>query len=306
MIKSEEWIRRNHRTIQEFLSPRTAPLLIFDSGACRDPVSRGSGVLVELGGRHFILTAGHCVAAGVAAGRMVCLPISTLNIADGSRLVPKPLFVKIVKSNYVSKDEGTVDFGYFELDPDSAGTMKAKFYIFTGIGRIIVRGRSATQGDEWVLVIGYPGDEARVTVRAYQARAMLAFTLVAAEDELPEVHGRDDFSSLDLLLPPECIVSPMPGELEQAEPSSFGGVSGGGCWLVDISLDPEHWTIDNKPSLCAIHAGTGIEKGRDFFLREVPIAYHLRMLADDYPDLAPKIHACWPEIANVATADSFR
>lgn len=263
-------------------------------------------MLVELGSHHFVLTAGHCVAKGVADGRMVCLPISTWNLEVGSRLMPKPLVARIVNYNYVSTDEGTVDFGYLELDPRNASTMKAKFYIFTGSKRIVVRRRSTTQGDEWVLVIGYPGAEAKITDHAYQSRVMLALTLVAAENELPKVTSRGDFESLDLLLPPECIVSPVPGELEQAEPSSFGGVSGGGCWVVDISTNPEKWTIDHIPSLCAIHAGTGIEKGQDFFLREVPIAYHLRMVADDYPDLASEMNARWPELANVGSADSFR
>lgn len=303
---SEQWLRRYCRDIQDFLQRRTVALLVYKGEPGPGKIeSRGTGVLVRVGDRHFILTAGHCVAGCVAPGRRTYIPIS----AAGRGISQEQFSPTLAKWNYVAKHKGTVDYGYLELSNQSASTIAAKIPIFAGENSVAARRPSTTEPDEWVLVAGYPAEEAKTTDRVYVARFMFALTLSARKEELPEDHAKppNGFQVIDSWLPSDSVVSPVAGEFHSVEASSFRGASGGGCWTVDVSIDPKRWTADTKPSLCAIHASTLVTEGEgDDMLREVPIVYHLRMIADDYPELSPDMHKRWPEIANLPPAHSLR
>lgn len=288
----EEWVSRNGPAIRDFVQPKTIPLLVFDGEVGPQRLTeRLTGVLVELGGRHFVLTAGHCVKACRAAKNVVVPIVAGWEVEDAIRLGPK-LEPKFLNSNSAIKGEGTEDFGYLELNPETALTMEAKVFSFTS--RITVRSAPNTsQRDEWVIVAGYPRAIAHRAERSDEARFMIAFTLVARKEELPEESGAPEgFATLDLLVPENSVETEDGTVFMPTQPASFQGVSGGGCWTLDVSRDAADWTSDNKPSLCAIH--TGHMEGK--LLREVPIGYHLRLLADDHPDLAPELNARWPEL----------
>ncbi len=294
---SEAWLKRYGRCIQQYLMPRTVPIMIYDGEAGpHPPQSQGTGVLVRLRNRYFALTAGHCVEDCIPKGRKVYVGISS---------APHRFCPTIARRNYVVAPKGTVDFGYIEFHSTDAITMEAKYSVFSGESRIDIRPpANAGEGDEWVIVAGYPYEEAKNTSQYLAMRFMIALTQVAREDEPPAAAVTqllDGFSAVDLLLPPGNMVSPMPGQFQQAEPTSFSGVSGGGCWSLDVSADPDEWSINDKPRLCAIHTGTStpVEEEEYAILRQVPVVYHLRMIAHDYPDLTADLEKQWPEIGDV-------
>ena len=302
---SDHWLRLHCRDIVDFLQRRTVALLVFHGEPGPENLeSRASGVLVRLGEHHFVLTAGHCVKGCVAQDRTIIIPIS-----DAGRGSPHERFSPVVsKSNYVAKDEGVVDYGYLELAAESASMMTARVLIFTGERRVAVRRPFATGPDEWLLVAGYPRDEAKSTERTYLARFMFAFTLVVEKEAVPTDPPKppNGFEVIDSWLPQDGVASPSAGQFQSAKPSAFQGVSGGGCWIINTSIAPSDWTEITKPSLCGIHASTLTTEGKgDDILREVPVANHLRMIADDYPELSTYIYERWPEVANVPPADSY-
>lgn len=155
----------------------------------------------------------------------------------------------------------------------------------------------------------YPRTEAVSTSEYYLARFQFAFTrpvpIQVLPEEIPEPPS--PFEVVDAWLPPDGTVSPVAGEFELADASSFRGVSGGGCWKMDVANDPRSWKRNTKPTLSATHVSTIVTgDDTDDVLRQVPVAYHPRMIADDYPDLPPRICERWSGLAEVPPADSFR
>jgi len=300
-----EWIDRNGGGLRDRIQPKTVPLLILTNPESPKVENRLSGVLVGLGPRHFVLTAGHCVEKCIDKRNRVVIPVVDWPAEDAYRLSPvlKPDFLN---SNLINVDPGTVDYGYLEFHPQSASTLGAKRYEFNT--RISPWKAPEFHGaDSWVAVAGYPIDIAQTTEGSDQSRFMITPTLVAREEELAGVGELPEgFDVLDLLLPQDALESPDGLAFVPAEPTSHHGVSGGGCWTLDVSKDVASWTDQDRPSLCAIHAGHTEEADGNQILREVPISYHLRMIADDYPDLASDLYERWPQLAAVAPADSFR
>ncbi len=296
----------NDRAISEFVRPRTMPILVYKGEP--GPQSRkalGTGVPVTLQNRHFILTAGHFVSDFTEPGVEVYLNIS----ASPHRFKPQ-----LASTNFVLRDPGTVDFGYIELHSRDASTIEAKMGVFSGADRIDleIRAQEVNEPADWVIVAGYPLAEAKEEAQALTSRFLVAFTKISRETERPAnvPPVPQDLRVLDVWLPRGHIVSPMPGQFEAAAPTSysFGGVSGGGCWLARINQDSENWS-PTCLRLCGIHAGTwdpemiNDERG---FLREVSLVHHLRMIAEDFPELSSFLLARWPEINEVPPTKFWR
>ena len=113
---------------------------------------------------------------------------------------------------------------------------------------------------------------------------------------------RPAFSQLaafEIQVPDDRLVSDrMNPDRPPAPLPDFGGVSGGPCW----SLTPSNGS-DPRRELVALHVGSG-NSSNEFYsrtrvLREMPISYHLRLIAEDYPDLRENIYKRFPTLESV-------
>ena len=298
MFASDVWLRRHAHTFRDFVQPRTTPMFISEGevDSTQSPLTFGSGVLVHLGQRYFLFTAGHCVAECRLPGRVVYLGI-THRQRHKFRL-------PVANTQYVRTPDGTVDYGYIEIAPVDAKTIERNSMVFSGVHRIELRDPEPRSDDDWLVVAGYPAEaylnneEARLVT----ARFLVGLTLVKRHDALPEhiAPPPPGYQVFDLWLPPEQVDSPDPNTHEDAEPIKFGGVSGGGCWEVDLEVPPDKWSPDQKPKLCGIHAATidvekrDVDGNKHYLLREVSVRHHLELIAKDYADLRELIYQTWP------------
>lgn len=282
--------------LQQTLVLHTVPLYFF-RGSTRDGrcSSSGSGVLVKLGGRYFILTAGHCVReAGAASTDAIVLGMKM----GAHRFEPN------LQSRGDSLAQG-IDVGYFEVPPaDGAIIESSGTRVFLSENSLcIASGDDLHEQNDWMVISGYPsaminGDKSRNP----GARMLVYSTTIAGTGEAPESRlnpkaGRDE---VDLWIPQKGNVDTLSEAQQTMTVPELRGSSGGGCWKAGVRPHQDKpWDV-RSIRLVGIHTGScdSMQIGAEThtFAREHLLAHFLRLIAHDYPDLSPHISEKWPDL----------
>ena len=251
----------------------------------------GSGVLVKIGERLFIITAGHCAEE--------CRRAYATVVAVSTARHSMDLEAIRIGAAY---DKGTErDFGYIELSPILESTLDLQRHYFLRPASIMVAPPDDLAVRDWMVLAGFPVERRRLggTPR-FQCGHTFVMTVVAGqgrtiacpkEASAPEIRFIDLFGRAGT---EERAVGP---DLPVTAPS-LSGVSGGSCWRSFESDYRDAW----RPSdmrLIGIHAGTiPGEEPNTYFAREILIGHHLALIAREYPDVRDFILERWPSVAD--------
>ncbi len=279
--------------IQQKVALHTVPIHFFRGNAELGKwSSSGSGVLVKLGGRYFIFTAGHCVRdAGNASDAIVVGVRNSLH-----RFQPN-----LERRNHLL-GRG-IDVGYFEVPQVDAITMESGNRVFLSASSLrLASSEWLKEQSDWMVISGYPIAivEGDVTVNP-GARLLVYSTTIAGTGDAPAATFTCQAQSgeLDLWIPSKGNVDTLnPDNLAVTVPV-LRGASGGGCWTAGVRphLD-EKWHA-GRLRLVGIHTGScdSIEiKGENHvFAREYLLIHYFKLIAEDYPDLREYILENWPD-----------
>lgn len=253
----------------------------------------GSGVLVSLWERHFILTAGHVVRA---VQELKGLPVQ-LVIANQSH---NAKFDLVQRGFVCGNDDDDSDYGFFELPAYDASRVKARDKFFASYKRLHVSAHLAD--DDVYVVSGFPADLADRGLSQTWMKPCFWAAEPAGTRNVPASSGPtspyvrvidlcidpEDGLTLDFwdrnktpwTLRPKDNVDPMPG------------VSGGPCWRTFVRDAPETWD-PKRLRLVGTHRGHTKDNK---YARQVGIGHHLQLIATAYPDLKGRIYEEWPAV----------
>ncbi len=255
----------------------------------------GSGVLVELFDRHFILTAGHCVR-------------DTRNwdsVHVGISQTRHRFDVRFSRGHMTYRNEANQPFrdhGYFELDRASADWIASMNKIFMGAGRLSAAGTDISQELGGIAVLsGFPGSVANQTGQGVGSRFLACGVFLP--DMMPCAEGGnptpfDAGQSVDI-----CVTDQMlrdnSGSWSLEDFPALEGASGGGFWLPEVA----NRDTELRLKLAGIRVGRVlVPPSVPGFIRfrEVLVGHHLRLIADEHEDLRESIFEMWPGLANDA------
>jgi hypothetical protein len=287
---------RRGREIDQYLNFYNVPFAFFRGSIQPENfIDSGSGVLVKLAKRFFVLTAGHCVTPASAQDANVLFVIST----QTTRFNPK-----IARHACVS-DNDYADFGYFEIHPIDAREMEIRKKIFKNAEGLYVRSSVQLQAEnDWMIVSGYPAllkqeelsdiDRVGTYFQHYLVLSRISGNDSAPPSPLPPSPIGIDVS--DVWIPRRGLIDITSGGFQEIDLHQLRGMSGGGFWKTNVRPNTETWN-ENEMMITGTHFGSRfdvrIEGDDHVFAREVLISNHLRLLADDYPDLRQEIMDRW-------------
>lgn len=256
----------------------------------------GTGVLVALAEKRFLLTAGHCVEdAGVGErAKRVLLAITR---------EPRRLLFELPRRGYVN--ESGFDFGYFEVPgPDRHRIETEK--VFMSHERILVARRTLLADDDHYVVSGFPRSLADASTEGVE---MLRHNVVATS-----CAGHRKAPSCPILLPPglEAIDLAYDDRAPHADLNmrassdalpDLRGASGGACWKGNVLPTPEHWEPAHLRLVGTHSRRHSASSGESYmYMREVLIGHHLALIAKTCPDMADFVFTTWPELQNWPSA----
>jgi hypothetical protein len=283
---------RRTAELQEKIAFHTVPLYFFRGKAERgDQPPSGSGVLLRLQDRHFILTAGHCVR--ISLGGEIAVGIT-------DRL--HTFIPRLDRCAYVENGEG--DYGFWEVPPANASTIASKSRVFLSHRSIeILTSRELRNANDWLVLGGYPGILASINREEGPTARLLAYsTVISGVDPAPTSTIEPPPSSeneVDLWVPAAGNIDTV-GSRGAVDVPALGGASGGGCWRSGVRPSPERWE-PAKMKLVGVHTGSckpvrSTDGTNHAFAREGLIANHLRLIAREYEDLRPFLYDRWPQL----------
>jgi hypothetical protein len=274
------------------LNPFTVALtFLAGDGAGEHPTGNGSGVLVQLEGRKFMLTAGHVLRDIAKAERCA------ITIRRGMHKFAPP---SLGRAEY-RFEKGVLDFGFIEFAPSVASTIEANEKMFAGPNTLLVEPCAASiAANDWMVMAGFPDEVSKKAPQATGYRLVHTSTTLAGCGPAPaSVLGPDSHQAIDLWVPENIAVYSVTGKLEGNRVPAFAGASGGGAWKAGVRPIQAGiaWNV-NKLKLVGIHIGssdsTVLNGTPTRFAREVLIGHHLRLIADTTPALRAAVFARWP------------
>lgn len=282
----------NSTMLNDFLSPFTIPIHFF-----RGPVSsdtwngNGTGVLVQLGGLAFVLTAGHCVRQYEDAQGCVV----------GVARARSRFEARFARRAY--RADGFADYGFLEIPPAERPSYRAHDVFPMKPDRVLVTTPEAlVSANDWMVLSGYPDE---VTVKDADARGMRFFTYSTTSAGLDKA-PRSTFESapsgvraLDLWVSLRGQMQSFPELVSDARVPLFAGASGGGCWKAGVR--PELAGFDpQRMQLVGVHAHSSdqveINGEPCRFAREISVGHHLRLIADHVHEARDEILGRWPTL----------
>jgi hypothetical protein len=250
---------------------------------CEDKIA--TGVLVDIGERHFLATAGHVLNATT--------PKHTRFVSKAHNL-SAPLNVEML--NVQRREFEDVDVGFIELADCEA------YHALEAAALTLDRVIDAKTGDpnRQTRVYGYPVAALRFTDAGVCKLHNVSLTTkpvppqlwesIADETRHPDV-SNDIVLSFDRS---DDFWCDGPDEVKGDAPPEPFGMSGGGCWQGTFDAESAGiWSPDNV-CLYGIQSQWP-ERGR--FLRAVQIAHWLRLVADSNNDLNEELVERYPRIA---------
>lgn len=277
---------RRHLTEDWNSSPFTLPaipLFMFRGGeVAKNVVGIGSGVAMRIGKRSFVFTAGRCIHDLKA-------PDISLRVSI-SRRSANYLPLETAPSNCHFTEGAEPDFGYLEVNAADAEEMAAHQVVFSSLKRAEIPSRMF--GGDYsgqIVLVGYPGslvDHGRQSFRQLSVPVD-----PAAVDALRELEGTQPEKAASIVFALSGIhLTGLGGEKKaKAVRSELASVSGGACWSA----------YEEAGGWRAALLGTFAGQQSDIVV--APLAWHLRMLIDAYPDLREEILATHPSVERYQT-----
>jgi hypothetical protein len=282
--------------IARTLERHTAILLFFDGKIDFDRFrEQGSGVAVSLWGKHFLLTAGHCVKAlEDKSNYLLMFPIKSCAHRRAT---------EFRKLGFVA-DSGDLDVGYIELPETEKREAEAFSKVFLSSNRLqVISASELRREDERFIVTGYPAAYRKQIGSKGHSQGMEAVTTILAGTNGMPKNDADEIQAgrqvIDLWVSDSDFARMIGGEWVPATLPEFPGMSGGGCWRTCADPQVENWS-EGKIHLIGTHAGSyrSEQLKEHRFAREILLGNHLLLIAKDYPDLRVHIFRAWPELQN--------
>lgn len=297
-------IYRSDTVIDEFVKPFTVSIISphprREDGRPHENRWIGSGFLVQLWERYFILTAGH-VVRDVQRLRGAAVNLVIAAAIHDARFLLEP-------RNFICSDDpgDDADFGYFELHAVDARRVLADDKVIAHRRRVEV----CTVENDLYAICGFPRHRVidaipgqtfvghhRLTTAAAGFRSIPTAPAARPGIQVLSVSIDDSEIVLDRSADGESIT------LKDAV-ESLSGTSGGPCWRMHApSAEGEAWTPESM-KVVAIHRGTDPSAYR--FAREVSVGHHLKLIAEDYTELHDRIMHEWPLVQNYPATTTFR
>ena len=274
-------------TVEEFIRPFTAAFVVPGEVGARARVI-GSGALVALDHRRFIVTAGHCVR----------------DAGEHPVLIPYPR-CRILRDTTYELRRGysaSVDVGYFELPIAVWRTLEAEGYVFMHHRRILVeRAAVLTSADDCYVVAGFPY---ALSIRPDPLTERFRFSMVATN---VAAHRRGvplvstvppGVEAIDLAIDDRIPAIDLRSANRQVVPlPDFAGMSGGPCWKGFVQQDSPAWDA-SRLRMIGVHvarvtAESTIDPEQWRFARSILVGHHLQLIARDFPDLVDFIFSTW-------------
>lgn len=243
-----------------------------------------SSVAMRIGDRFFLLTAGHCVRD--AEGRIVTAVISR---REAHLYTPR---LERRGSHYVEND--LPDMGYFEVPAVHAQEMASRSVFFCSLERAQVPlGPLVGNNSGWPIIVGFPARgvqetnsghsliESRIPIDPGMITARFGENPTASPARFVGFWFGMQMDSFADIYADQASVSPFTID-------EFGGMSGGPLWFADPQT--------RRMELGGTFVGHIHREERRIDIGFTPIAWHLRLIAEDYPELAETIYAAHPGV----------
>lgn len=241
----------------------------------------GSGVLVELDSRYFIVTAGHCVsdfihdkiALGVARGRHNF----QVDIID--------------RDHTYDMSAPSHDVGYLEIPGHQGRAAESYWRVALKLAGFVDLDLPPQQdGRDLFIYGGFPNalavqveptsSKREETINFIYFRTAYYNEATPSEDYPPDRY-------LNLRVPESVYQIDGPGERRSRPMPNLAGVSGGGVWLID-PLDMDEGFNESSMKLAGLHVATFKRNGDPVNLRAIKATEALRLIAKKNPDLAER------------------
>jgi hypothetical protein len=288
---------RESDSVRDHVMLFTIPLVFFRSAI--EPggvVATGSAVLLRIGNHYFALTAGHCVNAKQG-------DIATSVVLHRHR------FELSCVNFSMCWDRGSLDFGYFEINPETAKNMEAHAKAFLSLDNLdVVTKTECLERNDWIIVAGFPDEyiqgnkQIELGFRPIYYVSTLSGILPAPPSPAPE--PEPSIHTIDVWAPHHGNLKTAKGAQEEILVPNLSGVSGGACWIGGVRPNPSAWNLKNI-RLIGTHMGStpalAPETCHDpstagFHARECLIGHHLCLIARNYPHLRESIYSKFPSI----------
>ena len=257
--------RNSGEAMRLHLEPHSVTVLCFGA---HGPEQTGSGTCIQLADRFFVATAAHIID-GYGCDRITLVHTRS----------PSNVRVRIIQLGRAGgwTPSDLFDLAWLEIEPSDARRMEKTFVPIDRLGFEIPREPFN------VVVLGFPIGLMDPTLRSSPVLRVQPFsysTVTMAADKFPPRRHVHTDMFFDMPLQSNVTNSGAP---VNTLPDALG-LSGAGMWNMDI----------NRPGLWAPECASliGIQRTAsttDEWLRGTPVAYWLRLVRRDHPDLAEVI-----------------
>lgn len=254
----------------------TIPIAVKQGGAVRQ---HGTGTLLRIAQRHFIITAGHVFRDAFKLGLPLLL---------GSKIVGKGTR-ELGGNSYTSPETGAgheLDLAIQELDSQMLEHLKG--FQFLGLADI---DRNVSFDDDLYCICGYPTElatEATPAQNTVSLRKLVYLTLPfqGATNDLPGYNAR-----FHVLMHAAKADAAYVGTPVAQMPKSLVGISGSGVWKTNLTrIAANHWQArDARLSAIQTSVYTQCEAIRGTVWNAVEA-----MISEVYPDLRPSLRLVLP------------
>lgn len=236
-----------------------------------------SGVLVKLGMRYFILTAGHVARCAQSHGDPY---VSVAKRWHSFR--PK---VAGLDFRFEDNQDTSEDAGYIEYSSHDATVIESQNKVFASYSRISSVGPKNLRCEGTPLFLfGFPADY----VQEFKKPVVIASRILDKErpSELPQA---DDNYYLDLAIDRTKMELFDGTQLNRQPPGNLGGASGSGLWaILSEDLNPDSIQLIG---IATFHSQENWTEGNVNlgFVRATRICRILSLIRDAYPQAVPDI-----------------
>ena len=246
-------------------------------GERHPPEPFGSGVLIELDGRYFIVTAGHCASDYYGH--------STIHLKGANTGPPFEARIRQPPDAVYNNWDLIEDYGFYELEPERLDAVSDNGKQFLDRNNLLVLNEEKFLV-AWssAIVSGFPRSMTKLTGQQVFESCLLELAICPNMVSYSAGKRR------------KCISIDLTQMFGEGKPADLEGASGGGFWV----LKREESGSPLNPTLAGLNVGTpnndGTGSGRELLVTLV--GHHLRRIADRIDDLKGFIFCTWPFLAN--------
>lgn len=238
--------------------------------------------IVSIGSRWFLATAAHTFPTS-PSGKFRILSENRLNIEHD----PMPGFLK-------SRRDLTLDIGYLELDPDTAGPFLGPVHAPCPIEQLATVGIGPARAP--IALVGSPSQFLKVDLAAHDIvpKVMTYLTSPLPHGEWPAFWPSNSpplSPDRDIMLEFTQHDAVTLGESVAISLTSPEGYSGGGIW--DLGLRPKQLWSPSHMKLIGIQSSWHDSQR---ICRSTQVIHWIRMVHADYPDLRSSLDSLFPAL----------